>query len=175
MGDIVSIAANVLAPGLGSVIGPIVQGLAGPLEGMLGQGAQGIGGELGNLVSQFEKAFLGPLQQLGQGLFPPQGQFPQCPYPFPAPPYANDPLGPFRGNGSDSGSAVSPDAVNNIGGAVDDLQNQAMQLLQKPNASQQDIANAQRLMNQANQLFTMLTEMLKSDNQNKTSALRNIS
>src|SRR4051812_24608677 len=123
MGPIASIAESVLAPAIGSIVGPLVQNLAGPLEGMLGQ----VGGTLGNLLGGFEKAFLGPLSQLGQSLMPPPGQFPQFPSPFPAPPYANNPLAPFQGQGG--GNALSPGNVANVGGIVDDMTADAMKKL----------------------------------------------
>src|SRR5690349_19774568 len=120
MGPIASVAESVLAPAVGSIVGPLVQQLAGPLEGVLGQAVGGITGGLSNLVQGFEKAFLGPLSQLGQSLMPPQGQFPPFPMPFPQPPYANNPLAPFQGQGgTGSSNPLSPANIANVGNIVD--------------------------------------------------------
>jgi len=138
---------------------------------MLGQ----VGGTLGNLLGGFEKAFLGPLSQLGQSLMPPPGHFPQFPSPFPAPPYANNPLAPFQQGGSGGGSnALTPGNVANVGGIVDDMTADAMKKLQNPNATSQDILLAQQEMQKANQLFSMISEMLKDQNQNAQKAIQNI-
>ena len=179
MNAIASVAESVLAPGLGSVLGPLVQGLAGPLEGVLGNAIGGIAGQVGgglnNLISGFENAFLGPLSQLGQALQPPQGQFSPFPMPFPQPPYANNPLAPFQsGGGTGSGNPLSPANVANVGNIVDNMTADAMKKLQNPNATSADILQAQQEMQQANQLFSMISEMLKETNQNALKAIQNI-
>jgi hypothetical protein len=115
------------------------------------------------------------LAQLGQALLPPVGQFPQFPSPFPAPPYANNPLAPFQqGHGGGGSNPLSPGNVANVGNIVDNMTADAMAKLQNPNATSQDILLAQQEMQKANQLFSMISEMLKESNQNALKAIQNI-
>jgi len=137
------------------------------LQGILG----GVAGEFGKLLQPFEQAFLGPLAHLGQALMPPVGQFPQLPLPFPAPPFADNPLAPFQAQGQ--GNAFSTDDIANIGGTVDSMQAHAMSVLKNPNATQQEIILAQQELQKANLLFSTLSDILKQINQNAQKALQN--
>lgn len=162
--QLASVAASVLAPAVSSVVGPLVQQLAGPLTNALG----GAASEFGKVVGAFENTFLGPLLQLGQKLAPPVGQFSPLPLPFPKPPSANNPLQAFTGNSS---SNFSPEDIAKIGGNIDALQNKAMETLQKPNASQQDIILAQNDLQKANLMFSTLSDILKQKTQQAQKAI----
>jgi hypothetical protein len=130
------------------------------------------GGDFGSLLQPFENAFLGPLSQLGQALMPPVGQFPKLPLPFPAPPNADNPLGPFQAS-QGQGNAFSTEDIANIGGTVDAMQSHAMSVLKNPNATQQDIILAQQELQKANLLFSTLSDILKQINQNAQKAIGN--
>jgi hypothetical protein len=167
MPPLAAVAESVLAPAIGSLVGPLVSQLAGPLQGILG----GVAGEFGKLLEPFEKAFLGPLAQLGQALMPPVGQFPHCPPPFPKPPFADDPLAPFKVPGGSN--AFSPDAIAGAGKVIDDMQAHAMSVLQDPCATQAQIAAAQNELQKANLMFSALSDILKQKNQEAEKAIQN--
>jgi hypothetical protein len=155
MGGVIQAAEQVLAPALNNIVGPIINQVAGSLGGQLGQGVQG-------LLQGFEQAFLGGFQ--GPGSMPGQTGFPQLPSPFPQPPYADNPFGPFGGQTQGTGG-ITPSDVQKVGGNIDTMEKNAMAVLSDPNASKADIAKAQQTMEMASQMFAMLSKMLEQQSE----------
>jgi hypothetical protein len=160
MPPLAAVAEAVLAPAIGSIVGPLVSQIAGPLGNVLGGG-------ISDLIQGFEKAFLGGFQ--GNQATPGQGQFPQFPPPFPKPPYADNPFGPFT-RGSSSG--ITPKDVANVGANIDSMEKNAMAVLSDPNASKADIAKAQQMMEMASQMFAMLSKMLEQQSEMAKNAIQ---
>ena len=177
MGPIAAVAADVLAPAVSSIVGPLVSEIGGALTGGLGQignavsgGLGEVAGGLGNLVSGFEQSFLGGFQ--GQQATPGQGQFMPFPQPFPMPPYCNNPYQGFCNQGS-SGPA-DPSFVAGVGNQVDSMMSDAMNKLQNANGNQAMIALAQQEMQNATNLGSMLSKLLEQLSQLSSTSISNI-
>ena len=171
MGAVASIAENILAPGLGSVVGPIVSEVGSALTGGLGQIGGALGGGIGSLVNGFEQSFLGAFG--GQQSTPPPCQFQPYPQPYPVPPYCNNPWGGFGGNQGSNGPA-DPNFVAGVGDQVDSMMSDAMNKLQNANGNQAMIALAQQEMQNATNLGSMLSKLLEQLAQASQTAISNI-
>jgi len=191
MGKVAAIASNVLAPGVGSIVGSIVGDIG---KSMLGGQANPLG-MLGGLGDAFGKLF-------GQQKAQPQGFCPALPLPFSCGP--NFPVNPFNALQTTLGQMkqILPglqDALGRLGGGTnfpgivktpsagsrsdfsgsfgtpDSLNAQAQDLLKPgPNGeppSQANILKAQQLMSAADMIFKTISKLLEQQAESARTAI----